>query len=83
MGPSVVYCDSFGKLWKEELCNREIEELLSLRNRGRQRKRQRRRKVEKSAAKERERDREREGLRRTWEKKRRTGKEKGLRRRKE
>ena len=43
--PSLIYYDSFSKLWKEELCNRE----------------QRRRRVEVSAAKEREGDREREG----------------------
>ena len=41
--PSVVYCDSFSKLWKEELCNREIEELLFLRNRGRQREKEKER----------------------------------------
>ena len=61
--PAVVYCDSFGKLWKEELCNRKIELKSSLPEEQmqaeRERERQRRRRVEMSAAKERE-DRERE-----------------------
>ena len=64
--PSVVYCYTFSKLWKEEVCNREIEELLSeeqrYRQREKERERQRRRKSRDVCYKG-ERDRERERLR--------------------
>ena len=65
---STVTC--FSKLWKEELCNTKIEELLSLRNRGRQREGKMR--VEMSAVKEREEQGKRrtDGRRREGQKKR-------------
>ena len=74
--PSVIYYDSFSKLWKEELCNREIRRRVSLfeeqrlTERERERERQRRRRVEMSAAKERERGRLRRRREQTGEEER-------------